>query len=130
MRNRKTSFAVLVLAAAAIVSGCAHDRLADSPARCSGRDLYALYCSSCHGMSGDGVGSVAPFIAAPPPSLTGIAARNGGTFPADRVFRTIDGQVDTLPLGRRHMPIWGYELFDGEGDDETAHQRVLDMEHR
>jgi hypothetical protein len=28
------------------------------------------------------------------------------------------------------MPIWGYDLFTGEGDDETAHQQVLDREHR
>jgi hypothetical protein len=27
-------------------------------------------------------------------------------------------------------PIRGYDFFTGEGDDETAHQRVLDMEHR
>jgi hypothetical protein len=28
------------------------------------------------------------------------------------------------------MPIWGYELFTGEGDDQAAHQSVLDIEHR
>jgi mono/diheme cytochrome c family protein len=124
------SFGLPVLGLALLVSGCAHDPLAGSPARYSGMDLYAVYCSGCHGLSGDGVGSAAPFIAAVPPALTGIAARNGGTFPTEKVFRIIDGQFESPPPGTRHMPIWGYDLFTGEGDDETAHQQVLDMEHR
>jgi hypothetical protein len=73
---------------------------------------------------------VQPYIAASPPDLTQIATRNGGAFPKERVFRTIDGQFDSPPPNTRHMPIWGYDLFTGEGDDETAHQQVLDMEHR
>ena len=89
-----------------------------------------MYCSGCHGVDGDGVGSVAPYIAVRPPALTGIAAGNGGTFPTEKVFRIIDGQFDSPPPGTWHMPIWGYDLFTGEGDDETAHQQVLDMEHR
>jgi len=71
-----------------------------------------------------------PYTTGQPPDLTRVAARNGGTFPAERVFRVIDGQSDSPPPNSRHMPIWGYELFTGEGDDETAHQQVLDMEHR
>ena len=110
--------------------GCVHDRFADSPAHYSGRQLYEVYCSGCHGLDGHGGGSVEPFIKAHPPDLTQIAVRNGGTFPQDRVFRTIDGQFDSPPPSARHMPIWGYDLFTGEGDDETAHQQVLDMEHR
>jgi len=73
---------------------------------------------------------VQPYIAARPADLTQISARNGGVFPRERVFRTIDGQFDSPPPDTRHMPIWGYDLFTGEGDDETAHQQVLDMEHR
>ncbi len=71
-----------------------------------------------------------PYIAAHAPDLTQISTRNGGAFPQERVFRTIDGQFDSPTPNARHMPIWGYDLFTGEGDDETAHQQVLDMEHR
>lgn len=43
-----------------------------------------------------------------------IAARRGGAFPADEVYRIIDGQSELLPQGVRHMPVWGYEFFDAE----------------
>jgi len=81
-------------------------------------------------LDAQGAGPVTPFTTARAPSLTQIAARNGGAFPAERVFRTVDGQFESPPPNTRHMPIWGYELFTGEGDDEAAHQRVLDIEHR
>jgi len=73
---------------------------------------------------------VEPFIAARAPDLTQISVRNDGKFPQERVFRTVDGQFDSPPPNSRHMPIWGYDLFTGEGDDEAAHQQVIDMEHR
>jgi hypothetical protein len=81
-------------------------------------------------LDADGTGPVEPFTSAHAPDLTRIAARNGGTFPAEQVFRTVDGQFESPPPNTRHMPIWGYELFTGEGDDQAAHQRVLDIEHR
>lgn len=118
------------LAATALLSGCAHDRFADSPVHYSGGHLYQVYCSGCHGLDGHGAGSVEPYTTARAPDLTQISARNGGKFPRERVFRTIDGQFDSPPPNARHMPIWGYDFFTGEGDDETAHQQVLDMEHR
>lgn len=120
----------LVLPATLALLGCVHDPVADSPAHYSGRHLFEVYCSGCHGPDGHGAGSVQPYIAAHAPDLTQIATRHGGTFPQERVFRTIDGQFDSPPPNARHMPIWGYDLFTGEGDDETAHQQVLDMEHR
>ena len=126
----KTPAMVFVIAVALTASGCVHERLTGSPSHYSGRDLYAVYCSGCHGVDGDGVGSVAPYIAVRPPALTGIAAGNGGTFPTEKVFRIIDGQFDSPPPGTRHMPIWGVRpVYRGE-DDETAHQQVLDMERR
>jgi mono/diheme cytochrome c family protein len=123
---------ILALAVAGTVasSGCVHDRRSDSPSHYSGEKLYAVYCASCHGLDGYGAGPVEPFIAAHAPNLTQIAVRNGGKFPREQVFRTIDGQFESPRSNTRHMPIWGYDLFTGEGDDETAHQQVLDLEHR
>jgi mono/diheme cytochrome c family protein len=112
------------------LSGCVRNRIAGSTAHYSGGHLYQVYCSSCHGLDGHGSGSVAPYTSARAPDLTQISIRNGGKFPRERVFRTIDGQFDSPAPDARHMPIWGYDLFTGEGDDETAHQQVLDMEHR
>ena len=120
----------VALVAIALLSACSRDRFVDSPAHYSGGHLYQVYCSGCHGLDGHGAGSVEPYTTARAPDLTQISARNGGEFPRERVFRTIDGQFDSPPPNSRHMPIWGYDFFTGEGDDETAHQQVLDMEHR
>jgi len=119
----------IVFPATLSLLGCVHDRPV-TPAHYSGRHLFEVYCSGCHGLDGHGRGSVQPYIAARAPDLTQISTRNGGVFPKERVFRTIDGQFDSPAPNARHMPIWGYDLFTGEGDDETAHQQVLDMEHR
>lgn len=71
-----------------------------------------------------------PDIGAPVPDLTRIAARRGGTFPADEVYRIIDCQSDLLPSGPRHMPVWGYEFFDAEKDDQAAHQQAINKVQR
>lgn len=120
----------VALVASLTLSACVHDPASDSPAHYSGKRLFETLCANCHGADGTGNGPAAPYTTGHPPDLTRIAAHNGGPFPAEKVFRTIDGQFDSSPPDSRHMPIWGYDLFTGEGDDETAHQQVLDMEHR
>jgi len=120
----------VISGAALILSACVHQPASDSPAHYSGERLFETLCANCHGADGTGNGPASPYTTGQPPDLTRVAARNGGTFPAEKVFRVIDGQFDSPPPNSRHMPIWGYELFTGEGDDETAHQQVLDMEHR
>ena len=56
-----------------------------------GRTAYQADCAGCHGADARGNGPVAAGLAVAPPDLTQIAARNGGTFPRDRVMSTIDG---------------------------------------
>lgn len=120
----------MTLGAALTLSACAHESTTDSPVHYSGERLLETLCSNCHGSDGTGNGPAAPYTTGHPPDLTRIAVRNGGTFPGEQVFRVIDGQFDSPEPNARHMPIWGYDLFTGEGDDETAHQQVLDMEYR
>jgi hypothetical protein len=43
----------------------------------------------------------------PPPDLTQIAARNGGTFPAALVAQIIDGRQPVKGHGGSDMPVWG-----------------------
>lgn len=57
----------------------------------TGRALYDQYCLSCHGVQGRGDGPAAAGLARRPADLTGISARNGGTFPLVRVMSVIDG---------------------------------------
>ena len=56
-----------------------------------GDNLYGMYCASCHGEDAKGHGPMAKWLKVPPPDLTRIAARNGGTFPLERVDRIISG---------------------------------------
>ena len=73
---------------------------------------------------------MAPLLTVPVPDLTLIAQRRGGQFPELEVFRIIDGQSDLTGHGPRHMPVWGYEFFGDDADDETAHRRATDKVDR
>ncbi|MCK0166124.1 cytochrome c [Jannaschia sp. S6380] len=70
-----------------------------------GAALFAQNCASCHGA--DATGGLGP-------DLTGIAARNGGTFPRDRVMAQIDG------LGRHGDPDAVMPEFGAAGMGDTV----------
>mgnify|MGYP000935158914 FL=1 len=74
-----------------------------------GKTAFETSCSGCHGGSAKGNGPVAKFLIQAPSDLTTLARRNGGVFPFQRVYETIDGRtvVDIGPHGSRDMPIWG-----------------------
>jgi mono/diheme cytochrome c family protein len=72
-----------------------------------GAGMFQAYCSPCHGKLGRGDGPAAPALKTAPADLTGIAARNKGTFPEVRVKRFIEGADEVAAHGTRDMPIWG-----------------------
>jgi len=114
------------IALAASVLACT----TDGPKDYSGARLYEVFCASCHGVRGHGDGPVAPFIKADVPDLTLIFERYGGQFPAEQVYRIIDGQSQRPSHGPRNMPVWGYEFFAGDSDDQTAHNQAGDTVER
>ena len=62
----------------------------------------------------------------PPADLTQIAKRNNGAFPADRVYRIIDGRQSVKTHGNSQMPIWG-DAFSKSvtgGDDKAVVERI------
>jgi hypothetical protein len=67
---------------------------------------------------------VAPLLKVNVPDLTLIASRRGGAFPDDEIYRIVDGQADLAAHGPRHMPVWGYEFFGDDPDDEVAHRQA------
>lgn len=71
-----------------------------------GARLFRTNCASCHGTTGQGNGPVAGLLRRRVADLTQIAAANGGTFPAARVHRIIDGR-DVESHGVPEMPVWG-----------------------
>jgi mono/diheme cytochrome c family protein len=91
-----------------------------------GERFYQEFCASCHGVNARGTGPVAPLLGAPVPDLTLLVSRRGGTFPVDEIYRIIDGQANLAGRGPRHMPIWGYEFFGDNPDDELAHREATE----
>jgi mono/diheme cytochrome c family protein len=95
-----------------------------------GARSYKASCAACHGERGRGDGPVAAFLTVQVADLTRIAARRSGSFPEDEVYRIIDGQADLAAHGPRHMPVWGYEFFGDDADDEAAHGRASEKIER
>ena len=72
-----------------------------------GAYLFRTYCASCHGTSARGDGPLASSMTRKPANLTEIAKRNGGLFPTEMVFKTIDGRQPVRGHGGADMPVWG-----------------------
>jgi len=117
---------LLLIPAVLFVASCAcfTSQYSVTPQRYSGVRLYQVYCASCHGLEGYGDGPVAPLVKARVPDLTSLAARNGGTFPADQVYGVIDGQLASPTHGTRKMPVWGFEFYGTASDDRAAHREA------
>jgi len=115
-------------AAVLIVLSCSVPAFAGqgSTSAASGAGLYVNYCASCHGPRAKGDGEMAAALKKKPADLTTIAQRNGGKFPADIVFRTIDGRNPVLGHGGQAMPVWGNAFLraDGGTTAEVARARV------
>jgi len=61
-----------------------------------------------------------------PANLTEIARRNGGQFPSDLVFRTIDGRERVRGHGGPDMPEWGEALMRSrEAGDADSVKKVI-----
>lgn len=71
-----------------------------------GRREFEANCATCHGVSGRGDGPVVELLRRAPPDLTQLSKRNGGVFPIDSVYQTIEGGTVSAH-GSREMPIWG-----------------------
>jgi mono/diheme cytochrome c family protein len=124
----KVPLAALAAVAMVWLTSCAGTPTAapstESISRDSGERLYKESCSACHGPDARGNGPVAPILKVPVPDLTLIASRRGGSFPEDEIYRIVDGQADLGAHGSRNMPVWGYEFFGDDTDDELAHREA------
>lgn len=94
-----------------------------------GGELFRTYCATCHGTSARGDGPLASSMKRKPADLTEIAARNGGLFPTELVFRTIDGKNPVRGHGGSDMPVWGDAFArsrDG-GDPEKVRAMIQSL---
>ena len=91
----------------------------------SGEYLYRVFCASCHGSRGAGDGSVADLLRVRPTNLTLLSARNGGVFPRERAYTSIDGDQKVNGHGPAQMPIWGDVFKVTEGQDEAVTKKRI-----
>ena len=96
----------------------------------TGDHLFATYCAACHGANARGNGFANEYLKVTAPDLTLIASRRHGQFSAPEIYKIIDGQSSSDFDVHRHMPLWGYEFYGDEADDQQAHQRASDRVHR
>jgi mono/diheme cytochrome c family protein len=120
---RTFSRGVVALLAIVTVAPCAADEAPDM----SGAELYRVFCASCHGPQAHGDGPVAATLKPAVPDLTRIAARNGGTFPIERVRTIIDGQSVPRAHGTRAMPVWGWDFYAIDRADPARRERVAEL---
>lgn len=93
----------------------------------TGGEVFRTYCATCHGPLGRGDGPLASSMRRKPADLTEIAKRNGGEYPSEIVYRTIDGKTPVRGHGGPDMPVWGDAFARSrDGGDELAVKERID----
>src|SRR5271165_2668118 len=94
----------------------------------SGKEMFMSYCASCHGKDAKGDGPAATSLKSLPADLTGLAKRNGGKYPADKVTAILRGQSNLVPHGDQEMPVWGPVFWRmSGGHEEVVQQRIANL---
>src|SRR6476646_6282995 len=133
MRTDMASAVALFLAAGAALAAVPQTTGSRNPPlvirSLTGRDLFAFYCATCPGRKGTGDGPVAAALKSPPPDLTLLARRNGGTFTRQRVeaFVTNGGDVLSPAHGSADMPVWGPVFRGLDPSDALVKVRIANV---
>jgi mono/diheme cytochrome c family protein len=118
MPGRRLLKPVLLLALGGAVSAAEAAPQGAATGTPAGSYLFKTYCATCHGKDARGDGPLAGSLRFAPPDLTVLGKRNGGTYPAEQVYRTIDGRKPVRGHGGPDMPVWG-DAFKGTVDGYT-----------
>lgn len=87
-----------------------------------GEAEFMSSCASCHGIEARGDGPMLEVLRQRPTDLTTLQRENGGVFPYNRVYATIDGRFQVPSHGDREMPIWGRHFI--EEDTKTFGEKA------
>jgi mono/diheme cytochrome c family protein len=90
----------------------------------SGHDLFDFYCATCHGRDGKGNGPVAAALKTPPPDLTTMTVRSGGSFPRAHVEEYVTHGGAVAAHGTAEMPVWGPVFRGLDVSDTLATVRI------
>jgi mono/diheme cytochrome c family protein len=92
-----------------------------------GRRIYLERCASCHGLTGEGDGPVAPALTTPPANLRRLSERFGNPLPEDQVARFIDGRAEVKAHGPRDMPVWGARFYAETHNESAVRARIAKL---
>ncbi len=117
---------LLLLVAPMFLGATPDGQEAKQKRRAVGSTLFRTNCVPCHGVDGKGEGPVADQLRFVPDDLTGIARRNRGKFPADKIHRMIDGRTDVKGHGVTDKPVWGdaFKKPEGNYSDKKAQEKI------
>ena len=123
-------FLKLLIAAAfwVLVSANASAALDETTQIKLGEIEYMANCASCHGVGGSGDGPVAEVLTTKPSDLTQITKQYSGVYPADEVYRVINGLKMIDPHGSREMPVWGPRYWESAGERSASVPHDVDMQ--
>lgn len=76
----------------------------------SGSEMYAHYCASCHGVTGQGNGPAAAGLKERPADLTQLSRTHGGKYPEMLVYTTLHDGPNAAGHEKVKMPVWN-DLF-------------------
>ncbi len=105
-----------------VLCGVVGSARADDVAK--GRAIFLHYCASCHGISGEGNGPLAPILTTPPANLRLLYQRYGNPLPEDQIAKFIDGRAAVKAHGPRDMPVWGEHLYAETGTREQVNKMI------
>jgi hypothetical protein len=120
MPGTRTLVVASLVAGAALALHASVAQAEDSP----NKEAFVRLCGSCHGPGGKGNGVLSGVLKQKPADLTQIAKNNGGTFPAQKVMRFIDGTTDVRAHGNPDMPVWGEVLKEQIADSPTQKAEI------
>ncbi len=83
----------------------------------SGKEIYAGYCASCHGVDGKGNGPAASALKVPPTDLTLLSKNNHGKFPGAHIDTVLQYGSRIPSHGSPEMPVWAPILGDNAKAD-------------
>ena len=94
----------------------------------SGKQMYAGYCASCHGVNGRGDGPAAVALKSRPTDLTLLSKNNGGKFPSLHVTAVLQHGVTISAHGSSDMPVWGPLLGKmDKASPQTSQLRISNL---
>lgn len=107
------------IAAALILQAGTPDAGAVTQSAETGRQIFLKNCANCHGADATGHGPASSSLTSPPPDLTQITRRAGGTFPGAHITKVITYGGSVSAHGAGEMPVWG-KIFSVEGGQGTG----------